>query len=359
MAKVESSGITDVGKKRKANEDSFFVDDGMSLYVVADGMGGHKAGEVASRVVVETVRDSMRRFRGGEDADKTDFASEGLSPSANQLVSSIHLANQTVFQLSQTNVSMDGMGSTVSIVYLSGRSIIAANVGDSPIYLIRASAIQTISTPHTYVAELAALDPSAAEKLSDAYRHMITRGMGLKEDVQPDVNEIKAEKGDRLVICSDGLSDLVEPEEIMAAIDGLTPDQASGLLVDMANDRGGKDNITVIVLQLGPPSAKSGTTAGEPAEKRTRTAGEPVPVDIDTEDASHSSQIQLDGATGGFVETNDAYTIGEELSLTFADPTGNGYLIVDGTVSGRSPGGIDITFEELNDDLKQKLSALK
>lgn len=364
MANVESAGLTDVGRKRKANEDSIFLDDKMHLYIVADGMGGHKAGEVASRVVVETVRDSMRRFMGSADAEKTDYARKDISPAANQLLSSIHLANQTVFQLSRTKSSYDGMGSTVSVVFLSGKSIIAANVGDSPIYLIRDGNIETISTPHTYVAELAALDPVAAEKLSDQYRHMITRGMGLKEEVQPDVRELKPKKGDRIVICSDGLSDKASPEDIQATLGGKTAVEACKALVELANERGGDDNITVVVLHLGPEAApkevRTEPKAGAPpAADPAASKGGPVPVDIDTDEASHSSMITLQGVAGGHVRTHDPYTMGEELTLTFADPSGDGYFTIGATVSSRDEEGIHITFEDMTEELEKKIIALK
>ncbi|MBI9083081.1 MAG: serine/threonine-protein phosphatase [Desulfobacterales bacterium] len=350
MTMVESAGITDVGRKRKANEDSIFIDDRMRLYIVADGMGGHKAGEVASRVVVETIRDSMHRFMNNVDAGKMAYARKDLSPAANQLLSSIHLANQTVFQLSQTQPSYDGMGSTASVVFLSGKSLIAANVGDSPIYLIREGKIETISTPHTYVAELAALDPVAAEKLSEQYRHMITRGMGLKEEVKPDVREIKAKKGDRVVICSDGLSDKASPEDIRSAIDGKPTKASCKALVNMANERGGDDNITVIVLQL-----PSGTAKTDDAPKAPRG---PISVDIDTEEASHTGFIEIHDAQGGHIKTTDPYTVGEELTLTFANPKKSGYFTVSAKIVLRDADGIEISFEHMDGETEKKLMLL-
>ena len=368
MTNVESAGITDVGRKRKANEDSIYIDDEMRLFIVADGMGGHKAGEVASRVVVETIRDSMQRFSRSRDGAEIPYSQKELSPEANQLVSSIHLANQTVFQLSRTERAYDGMGSTVSAILIAGSSIIAANVGDSPIYLFRDEEIQTLSTPHTYVAELAALDPSAAEKLSEQYRHMITRGMGLKEDVVPDVKEISAQKGDRIVICSDGLSDKASPEDIRSAIDDMTPKSACKALVNMANERGGDDNITVIVLAFPPDTAKAAplpkpTAVKQPSSQPPSTTGalaKLIQVDIDTDEASHSSEISVyDDLQGGHVQTTDPYTLGEELTLTFADPSGKGYFTVSGAVTGRDTSGIDVTFEDITDELAKKISALK
>lgn len=351
MAMVESAGITDVGRKRKANEDSIFIDDRMRLYIVADGMGGHKAGEVASRVVVETIRDSMHRFMNHVDAKKMAYARDDISPAANQLLSSIHLANQTVFQLSQTQPAYDGMGSTASVVFLSGKSLIAANVGDSPIYLIRNGKIETISTPHTYVAELAALDPAAAERLSEQYRHMITRGMGLKEEVKPDIREITARKGDRIVICSDGLSDKASPEDIRSAIDGKPAKVSCKALVNLANERGGDDNITVIVLQLPPGTTRANDRPPSPG-------GGPISVDIDTEEASHTGFIEIRDAQGGHIKTTDLYTVGQELTLTFADPEKNGYFTVSAKVVTRKAEGIDISFEHMAAETEKKVDAL-
>ncbi len=143
MVIIESAGITDIGRKRKNNEDCLFLDDDQRLYVVADGMGGHQAGEVASKLVVETIQNYMRRFR------------EEKGREANRLLSSIHLANQAVFQASRNKNSCQGMGSTVSAVYFTDNTLIAANVGDSPIYLVRDKSIKLLSVIHNLLAESA------------------------------------------------------------------------------------------------------------------------------------------------------------------------------------------------------------
>ncbi len=250
MALVESAGITDVGRKRKGNEDSYFLDDDMRLYVVSDGMGGHAAGEVASRMVVETLRDYMKKpAEEFEDETFTDFNS-AFSNQANRLLSGIHIANSEVYQLSVSNKSLQGMGATVSAILLTDNTMIVGNVGDSPIYLIRNNTVKTISVPHTMMAEHAALAGKDAKPLAEQYRHVLTRAMGVEPTVRPDISEIEFSESDILLICSDGLSDMVSPEEILNMVTKGRPKEVCKSLVDMANDRGGDDNITIITFTV-------------------------------------------------------------------------------------------------------------
>lgn len=267
MLWVESAGITDVGMKRTGNEDSLFLDDEHRLYVVADGMGGHQAGEIASSLVVETMRDYMKRFNDDQtEVEELANFDETLSKEANRLISSIQLANHGVNQVSQTKESYKGMGSTVSAVSLTDDTLIAANVGDSPIYLVHNGSIERISVLHTVIAEQEAIDPEAAKNLGNQFRHMLTRAMGIKETVEPDVCEIPFFNNDIVVISSDGLTDKVSPEEILEVVKDQKPERACRSLVDMANERGGDDNVTVIVLKLKKQN-KDGILAGVSAFK--------------------------------------------------------------------------------------------
>jgi len=250
MVAIESAGITDVGRKRTGNEDSLFLDDGRKLYVVADGMGGHQAGEVASSLVVETIRDYMKRFTEENSVEEMADVDETLSKEANRLLSSIHLANLGVNKVSHTKASYRGMGSTVSAVYFTDKTLIAANVGDSPIYLVHNGDIERLSVPHTVMAEQETLFPGGAKNLGREFRHMLTRAMGIEETVKPDVCEVPFFKRDVVVISSDGLSDKVEPEEILEIVKKERPESACHSLVDLANERGGDDNVTVIVLRV-------------------------------------------------------------------------------------------------------------
>jgi protein phosphatase len=250
MIDIESSGITDVGRRREQNEDSLFYDDGMGLYVVADGMGGHKAGEVASRLVVETIRDYIDQNQDDGQPESLIDTDEKLSKEAQRLLASIHLSNRVVHQTALGNEDYKGMGSTVSAVYFTENTFIVANVGDSLVYLIRDGKIELLSVPHTLVAEQAALDPENAELLWSDFKHVLTRAMGVDESVKADINEIPFFKEDIIVISSDGLTDKATPEEILELVHNRRSGQACQGLVDLANERGGEDNITAIVLRI-------------------------------------------------------------------------------------------------------------
>ena len=250
MIVIESAGITDRGKKRQANEDALLLEDTLGLYVVADGMGGHLAGEVASKLVVETISHYIKSCKEAEVDENPIYCDEILSKEANRLLSGIHLSNKVVHEAARGNNSYRGMGSTVAAVYFTDGTFIAANVGDSPIYLIRDGHVKLLSVPHTVLAEQAALNPENAEKLGMEFRHVLTRAMGTEESVRADLYEILCFKDDILVISSDGLSDKASPEEIKQLVDGNGSDAACRRLVDLANDRGGDDNITAIVLKV-------------------------------------------------------------------------------------------------------------
>ena len=259
MFVVESSGLTDVGQKRKLNEDNFFVDDNLKLYVVADGMGGHQAGEVASEMVVDTIRDYMKRFKEGDpDAvEELEDADEALSQEANRILSSIILANRGVHDVAQSDESYEGMGATVSLAYFTEDALVVANVGDSPVYLVHNGNIELLSVIHNVITEQSAVNPDAVDFISDQYKYLLTRGMGIEETVEPDISEIQYFNGDLLVISSDGLTDLVTPEEILEVVNNKPTDDACRILVDMANDRGGHDNVTVVVLKVKSEKEKS------------------------------------------------------------------------------------------------------
>ncbi len=258
MFALESAGITDVGQKRTGNEDAFYLDDDLKLYMVADGMGGHLAGEVASALVVDTIRDYMKRFKEKGDVEEMEDPDETLSKEANRLLSSINLANQGVHQVAQSNTNYKGMGSTVSLAFFTSDTMIVANVGDSPVYLVHDGGIELLSVTHNVISEQMAINPEMAQKLDARFRHMLTRGMGIEATVEADVCEIQYFEGDILTISSDGLSDKVSPEEILDIVKAEPPAKACQTLVDLANERGGDDNITVIVIKIKADNEKGG-----------------------------------------------------------------------------------------------------
>jgi protein phosphatase len=250
MAKIESAGISDIGKRRKQNEDSLFLDDRMGLYVVADGMGGHNAGEVASKLVVETIRDYIRQGQSDGPVEELVGIGANLSKEARLLLAGIQLSNRIVHQTALSNEAYRGMGSTVSAVYFTEKTFIVANVGDSLIYLIRDGEIEQLAVPHTLVAEQTERDPENAELLWSDFKHVLTRAMGVDEKVKADISEVPFFKNDILVICSDGLTDKAADEEILELVYNRRSEKACKSLVDLANARGGDDNITAIVLKV-------------------------------------------------------------------------------------------------------------
>ncbi len=362
MIVVESSSITDVGRRRKSNEDSLFVNDDMDLYVVADGMGGHQAGEVASRIVVDSIRDYMMKFKEETIDEEIIDIDKTLSEEAKHLYSAVHQANSKVYQLSESNESYKGMGSTVSAVYFTGSTLIAINVGDSPIYLIRNGDIKTLSVCHTMMAELEAMAPKKAEPLGRQYRHMLTRAMGVNETVKPDICELQVFKGDTLVVSSDGLSDKVSPEEILDVVNNEEPDKACRLLVDLANERGGEDNITVIVLNIknliDDASQPAIEKKGIEAEAETSPGKPQIAVDYDTEDGSYRSFIQDINDDGVFIETRESFYVGQDILLTFLMDD-NSSFIITGKVGNREPEGIDVKFENLSQQEQDMIKTLK
>ncbi|PID73801.1 MAG: protein phosphatase [Desulfobacterales bacterium] len=257
MIMAESAGLTDVGMKRRGNEDALFFSDELGLYMVADGMGGHQAGEVASAMVVDTFREYMQRYKDPEaedgsrnSGDTPDLIDPGAGAAANRLLRLVRMANRAVYEAAVSRPELKGMGSTLTTVLFSNDTIIALNVGDSPLYLIRAGQIDMVSVPHTVLAEQMAMGRKGSERLAREYGHMLTRAMGVEAEVRPDYCELPCLKNDIYVLASDGLSNKVDSEEIMEIALAEKPEKACRMLVDMANERGGEDNITVIIVRV-------------------------------------------------------------------------------------------------------------
>ena len=250
MIMVESSGVTDIGRRRTTNEDAVFLDDDLGLYVVADGMGGHQAGEVASRLVVETIRDAMKEFLTVDSLETLEGYDGKFSPNANKLRESIFRANRVVNQLSSQEGVYQRMGSTVSAAWFTDETLIVANVGDSPIWLVHNGSMELLSMPHTVMAEQAKLHPGQDTGLAPEFRHLLTRAMGIEASVTADVCELPCFEGDILVMASDGLSNQVTADEILDLVSRERPAEACRSLTNLANEHGGEDNITVVVARV-------------------------------------------------------------------------------------------------------------
>ncbi|MGB8426579.1 MAG: protein phosphatase 2C domain-containing protein [Desulfobacterales bacterium] len=250
MIVTESAGLTDTGHRRKDNEDALLVDDGLGLYIVADGMGGHRAGEVASRLVIESMRRHIESCRDSRMAAETSPVDTTLSLEANQVLAGILMSNRAVHTAANGARDYRGMGTTVALLKISDRTLVAANVGDSSIFLVQKGLIERLSVPHTVLAEHEIADRLDAARLRAEFSHVLTRAVGINATVEAHICEVPCFAGDVFVISSDGLTDMVTPDEILATVSRHPPVDACRRLVDLANDRGGTDNITVIVLTI-------------------------------------------------------------------------------------------------------------
>jgi serine/threonine protein phosphatase PrpC len=261
MIMAQAAGFSDIGKIRKANEDSFLINEPIGLYVVADGMGGHRGGGMASRMAVEAIDAYMRAAAEETPASKEMAAAEGVDEASQRLRKSITLANHRIYKQSLQNEAYRGMGTTVSALYLAENTLITANVGDSPIYLVRNGEIENLYTPHTLLHERKKIPKSMEGKFSEGkLAHILTRAVGIRSDVGVDYVETQCFADDIVVICSDGLSGKISREEIRDLVCQNDSDAACKKLTELANQRGGEDNITVIVVRIQSANGDSSQT---------------------------------------------------------------------------------------------------
>jgi protein phosphatase len=248
--RVISSGLTDVGRKRNHNEDSFLIDDDLQLYVVADGMGGHAGGGTASRIAVETIDRKLRELR---DAGASPFfvqsdLQDSLVPEA--IRSAVENACVAIFNAAQQEPRLAGMGTTVIALLVRDNQAFFAHVGDSRAYLVRGDLIQQISEDHSLVNEQIKAGMITPEEAKHSrYKNIITRSVGFEEEVQVDVMGLVVEPGDTFILCSDGLANMIEDRELLEMLHRERFEELTKKLVALANERGGDDNITVIVVR--------------------------------------------------------------------------------------------------------------
>ncbi len=254
IALAKSAGLTDVGLKRDGNEDSFSIDESLNLYIVADGMGGHLAGEIASRTAVDLINKCYRKWKGTETPEEEIFGSPDVSISrdANYILGGIQLANKVIHEMATHHKEYKGMGTTIAVLAVMPGLIISANAGDSPIYMIRNGRIEKISKDHNFVAEQVEMGLMTEEEAAESpMRHVLTKNLGSYEDLVPDIFEIESEQNDRFVLCSDGLTDLVTDDEILQMVEEERElEVLCRNFIDIALKRGGHDNTTVITVSL-------------------------------------------------------------------------------------------------------------
>jgi serine/threonine protein phosphatase PrpC len=234
---LRHAGVTDIGNVRATNEDLFLTEG--ELIAVADGMGGHRGGQIASRLAIEALEETF-----------------SADPTADGLVEAVRAANRAVWEQAETDPELHGMGTTIAAaarVTDSGKEqLVVVNVGDSRVYLLRAGRLSRLSSDHSLVADLVrsgAIDETDARTHPE--RHILTQALGVAPDVEPHVAHADLARGDRLLLCSDGLFSEIGDDEITGTLaDVADPHEAADQLVQLAKDHGGNDNITAVVIDI-------------------------------------------------------------------------------------------------------------
>jgi serine/threonine protein phosphatase PrpC len=248
--KLSVGAQTDTGLVRQHNEDNLFVAEEEGILLVADGMGGHASGEVASRIAVDVIRNYFNEVKAGRQI-QVGLYRDDLSEATNNLGSAVRLANQAIYEAAQGNIVWQGMGTTIAATLIAGARLSIAHVGDSRVYLIRSGSIEQITDDHSLVSEQVKRDLISKEEARQSeMKNILTRAVGVGPEVEVDLEEMSLLDGDMLVLCSDGLTGMVDDEEIMSVVTGSDPAAACEKLISMANENGGRDNITVIVARL-------------------------------------------------------------------------------------------------------------
>lgn len=248
------TGVTDIGRVRLTNQDAFRVSNELGLWIVADGMGGHAGGDVASQIAVETIDDYIRMHRGPSRAHETKEIQKLLHSAVNH-------ANATIRNHAKTHPALIGMGTTVVLIFIPPTSsdvAWVAHVGDSRAYLIRDRHLSALTRDHTELEERiqAGLLPRST---SSRHRlgHVLARAVGVEPVVEPDVSNVELQPGDKLLLCSDGLNKMLNDAhvlDVLMRMDGHPPAKQCTALIDCVNTLGGKDNTTVVLIHGEPVS---------------------------------------------------------------------------------------------------------
>ncbi len=237
---MKACALTDVGRTRQVNQDSVFASQTPvgklnNLFIIADGMGGHKAGDTASKCAVEAVVDTVQNSDG--------------SSVFGILAKAVNNANAKVVEVAATSQDYSGMGTTLVVATIDQGMLSVANVGDSRLYLV-GSEIRQITRDHSLVEEMVSLgELERSQARTHTNKNIITRAIGADCEVMADFFEVQINPEDKFVMCSDGLSNMVEDDTIRQVVKNFSCEEAVGMLVDMANENGGKDNISVIIIE--------------------------------------------------------------------------------------------------------------
>jgi PPM family protein phosphatase len=251
---VEAYGRTDVGRRRKINEDSFLVSPEASLYAVCDGMGGHNAGEVASRMAIDTISAFVERSAVEKEITWPWGLDANLSFDANRLKTAIRLANARVFQAADNREELTGMGTTVVASIVTGDLMTIGSAGDSRAYLVRGGELRQLTRDDSWVS--AALGEgilNSDDVEHHPLRNVITKAVGARDTIDLDLIEHELAPGDLVMLCSDGLHGMVSDHALARLLQpaDASLEETASRLIDAANEAGGRDNITVVLVRRG------------------------------------------------------------------------------------------------------------
>ena len=252
-----ASAVSDVGRVRKTNEDAFVADLDVSLFCVADGMGGHDAGEVASALAIEAISAFIRR-----SAVDTDFSwpygiDRNLSYDANRLRTAIHLANRKIFRSAESNDDYNGMGTTIVGALVNGEQMAVAHVGDSRLYLVRRGRIRQLTADDSWAATILAHDPrlNAADIAKHPMRNVLTNVLGARDHTDIHLSERQLSSGEMLLLCSDGVHNVLDESTLCALMSqDASLESIARSVIAAALERGTRDNVTVIVARYEEPA---------------------------------------------------------------------------------------------------------
>jgi serine/threonine protein phosphatase PrpC len=249
--RTASAGATDPGRKRANNEDAFLVLEDARLFAVADGVGGREGGEIASALAVDTLREAVPDLLGSSDRTPPAGVADPGEREPAALRTAVSLANRSIIEAVQQRPELSGMGTTITALLLARSGAHLVHAGDSRAYRLRSGKLRQLSDDHSVVAEqVKAGVMTRAQARRSAHRHVITRALGIHEEVAPDLWKESVQPGDVYLLCSDGLTEMVEDKEIAGILKCTEPAAAVAQLIAAANKAGGADNITAVVVKV-------------------------------------------------------------------------------------------------------------
>jgi len=249
--RIEVAGQTDVGRKRAHNEDNFAILGDYGLYIVADGMGGHASGEVASQLAVDTMREFFAATTDDPDRTWPYKMDRSKGYEENRLITGIMLSNLRIFESAKTNPGQRGMGTTIVAMFVTREGVYVAHVGDSRVYRIRDGQMEQLTEDHSLLNDYRKMKQLTDEEIANfPHKNVIVRALGMKETVKVDTRFESPRPGDVIVLCSDGLAGPVTDDDIRSIVLSTSDLQAAAQkLVDRANENGGPDNVTCVLAR--------------------------------------------------------------------------------------------------------------